>query len=295
MEIRQLEYLVALAESRQFTRAAESLGVAQPSLSQQIAKLERELGVTLVDRAPRGIHLTEAGTVLTIRARRVLAELEAARWELESLSELRAGRVRIGAMQTLGPVDLPGMLAEFHARHPEVELAVREELSETLAELVRTDQLDIAFLSASDRIRPSEDLLMESLASEPLVAVFPRDHRLAARRSVRFAELAGERFVAFREAATLRRVLTVAAGEAGFAPVIAFESNEIPRILALVGRGLGITILPKADVPDIGSELSTAGISPRLTRDVTLVWRAGRRLPPAAAAFLELARAESPG
>jgi DNA-binding transcriptional LysR family regulator len=296
MEIRQLEYLVALAEHGQFTRAARAEHVAQPSLSQQIARLERELGIRLVERGPRGVTLTDAGARLTVRARRVLAELAAAREELGDLGELRAGRVTIGAMQTLGPIDLPRLLSIFHDRHPGVELAVREELSESLAELLRSDQLDLAFLSMTDRIERADELVRVPMASERLLAVLPRSHRLAQRATVRMSELAGESFVAFRTGASLRHSLNVAAAEAGFEPQIAFESNEIPRILAMVGRGLGISVLPEGDAASARAPVASVRVRhPALVRDVTLAWRQGRRLSPAADAFLDLVRGSHEG
>src|SRR5688500_15653271 len=122
MDLRQLRYLVALADERHFTRAAAREHVAQPALSQQIRKLEDELGIPLVHRTTRQVALTEAGELVTGRARRVLAEIEAARAELQELWGLLTGRVTIGAMQTLGAFDLPLLLATFHERHPGVEL-----------------------------------------------------------------------------------------------------------------------------------------------------------------------------
>src|SRR5688572_23970928 len=127
MELRQLRYLVTLADERHFTRAAALLHIAQPALSQQIRRLEDELGIALVDRTTRHVALTAAGERLVARARRVLAEVEAATAELSELSGIRTGRVVIGAMRSTGPFDLSALLAAFHARHPGVELLVHEE------------------------------------------------------------------------------------------------------------------------------------------------------------------------
>src|SRR5579875_2359227 len=126
MDLRQLRYLVALAEERNFTRAAASEHIAQPALSQQIRRLEEELGIALVERTTRHVALTEAGELLVVRSRRILSELEAARAELEAVRGADIGHVRIGAMHTMGPVDLSLALAEFHERHPRVGLTVRE-------------------------------------------------------------------------------------------------------------------------------------------------------------------------
>src|SRR5690606_5818912 len=198
MELRQLRYLVALADERNFTRAARREHVAQPALSQQIRRLEAEVGLPLVDRTTRRASLTEAGEILVERARRALAEIQAGEAELAELAGIRAGRVAIGAMQTLGPFDLPLLLALYHGRYPEVELAVHEEPSEDLAERLRSDELDVAFLSVTRRIK-GDGLEFKRLATEEVVAVLPHGHPLAHRDTLRLEELAEERFIAFRE------------------------------------------------------------------------------------------------
>ena len=293
MDLRQLRYLVALADERHFTRAAAREHIAQPALSQQIRKLEDELGLPLVHRTTRQVALTEAGEVLTERARRVLGEVEAARAEMQQLAGLQTGRVTIGAMQTLAAIDLPLLLATYHERHPGIELAVREEPSDTLAAMLRADAVDLAILSVTDRIE-RRGLQLEQLASEELVAVLAPGHPLAGRRRLRFAELAGEEFIGFREGWALRHILEQAATEAGFVPQIAFESNEVTRIRALVARGLGVAVLPRSGVVDATDVAAVQLTDPRPTRDVTLAWRADRRHAPAAEAFIALARASAP-
>src|SRR6266567_508545 len=184
MELRQLRYLVALAEERHFTRAAAREHIAQPALSQQIRRLEQEVGLALVERTTRRVAMTEAGEVLVARARRVLAEIEAANTELESLSGVQTGHVQVGAMHTMGPIDLSIPLGIFNDRHPGVEITVRDQSSEELAEMLRVDELDLAFLSVTERIE-SHGLGLHQLVSEELVAVLPLDHRLGERRRVR--------------------------------------------------------------------------------------------------------------
>ena len=290
MDLRQLRSLVALAEERHFTRAAEREHLAQPALSQQIRRLEDEVGVALVHRTTRQVRLSEAGELLVARARRILAEVQAAEAELAGLTGLRSGRVTIGAMQTLGSFDLPLLLATFHERHPGVELAVREAPSDELASLLRADALDLAFLSLTDRIE-GHGLTLRHLATEELVAVLPPNHALASsRRRLELGALRDEPFISFREGGALRDLLVTAAGQAGFAPRIAFESNEIPRVRSLVARGLGVAILPRSGVEGAGQEIAVRALAePVPTRDVTLAWRADRRHAPAAAAFLDLA------
>src|SRR3979411_1522164 len=130
MELRQLRYLVALADEQHFTRAAAREPAAQPALSQQVRRLEAEIGLPLVERTTRRVSLTEAGATLVERARRVLAEIEAAQGDLRDLAGIRTGRVTIGATGPLGPVALSQLLATYYSRHPGVELTVRERPSE---------------------------------------------------------------------------------------------------------------------------------------------------------------------
>jgi DNA-binding transcriptional LysR family regulator len=288
MELRQLRYLVALADERHFTRAAEREHIAQPALSQQIRRLEAEVGLTLVERTTRRVAMTHAGDLLVGRARRMLAELEAAEAELASLAGVQAGRLSVGALHTMGPVDLSLLLSAFHGSYPAIELTVREQSSEELAEMLRVDEIDLAFLSVTEHIQ-SRGLTLQRLVSEELVAVLPTGHALARRPSVRFAELAGEAFVSFRRGSRLRELLERGAAEAGFDARIALESNEARRIRSLVSSGLGVAILPRSDATGPGAPVAVATlVEPALTRDVTLAARTKRRLSPAALTFREL-------
>lgn len=290
MDLRQLRYLVALAEERNFTRAAAREHIAQPALSQQIRRLEEELGLALVQRTTRHTAMTDAGDLLVARARRILAELDAANTELQGLRGIHTGHVTIGAMHTMGPVDLSLAMAIFHQRHPGVELTVREQASEEMAEMLRVDELDLAFLSVTEQIE-SRGLGLHQLVSEELVVLLPAEHRLGKRRRVRMAELADEQFISFRAGARLRELLVSAGRHAGFEPRVALESNESQRVRRLVARGLGVAILPRSDAEGPGADVAVATlVEPSLTRDITLAWREERRHGPAAAEFLELAR-----
>ncbi|HXO09975.1 MAG TPA: LysR family transcriptional regulator, partial [Solirubrobacteraceae bacterium] len=177
MDLRQLRYLVALAEEGSFTRAAASEHIAQPAVSQQIRRLEDELGLALVERTTRRVRLTDAGELLVVRARRIMAELDSAEIELQALRGMQGGHVTIGAMHTMGPVDLTLALALFSERHPQVQFTVREQSSEEMAEMLRVDELDLAFLSVTERVE-SHGLGLYQLVSEELVVLLPREHRL---------------------------------------------------------------------------------------------------------------------
>src|SRR5215217_7385018 len=175
MELRQLRYLVALADEQHFTRAAARLHIAQPALSQQVKRLEDEVGVALVDRTSRHVALTPAA-------------------ELSDLAGVRTGRVVIGAMRSTGRFDLSVLLAAFHGRHPGIELIVREEPSEVMLQRLHADALDVAFLSVN-RLDAGPDIELHPLLDEPLVALLAPGHRLAGRRGLDMEELRDERFV----------------------------------------------------------------------------------------------------
>ncbi|MCA1689984.1 MAG: LysR family transcriptional regulator [Actinobacteria bacterium] len=291
MDLRQLRYLVTLAEELHFTRAAAREHIAQPALSQQIRRLEDEVGLALVERTTRRVAMTDAGDLLVARARRILAEVDAAHDEMQQLSGVRTGRVTVGVMHTMGPVDISTALAIFHERRPGVELTVRENSSEELAEMLRVDELDLAFLSVTERIE-SHGLGLRQLVCEELVVVLPRHHRLSRRRRVRIEELAEDEFISYREGSRLRELLVFAARDAGFRPRVKLESNESRRIRRLVAQGLGVAILPRTDAEEPGADTVVANlVGPALTRDITLAWREERRHAPAALEFLELARA----
>jgi LysR family transcriptional activator of glutamate synthase operon len=289
MNLRQLRYLVALADERHFTRAAAREHVAQPALSQQIRSLEAELGQPLVERTTRKVAMTQAGELLVARARRALAELDAAQAELQSLAGVQTGRLSVGSLHTMGPVDLSLLLATFHERYPGIELTVREQSSEELAAMLRDDEIDLAFLSVTERIQ-SRGLALRPLVSEELVVVLPHDHELAASGRLHLRQLSHEPFISFRQGSRLRELLESSARRVGFDPRIAMESNESRRIRSLVSRGLGVAILPRSDADGPGAAVAVCGlVEPSLTRDITLASRAERRPSPAAEKFVELA------
>jgi DNA-binding transcriptional LysR family regulator len=288
MELHQLRYLVMLAEERSFTRAAARAHVAQPALSRQIRKLEDELGVPLVDRTSRRARMTDHGSALVERARRVLAEIDEARAEVRDARQLLAGRVAIGLTPTPGPVDVVGLLGAFHAKHPAVELALREDLSVTLADRLRADEIDLAFVSGIGG-SAREQLTLHALVREPLVAVLPPGHRLATRPRLRLRDLRGERLIAFPEGATIRATVSTAAAAAGFVPRIAFETYDLHRVRALVGQGLGVAVMPRSDAVRPGYEITVVPLLGRdLHHELFLAWRTARRLAPAAAAVVQL-------
>lgn len=286
MELRHLRCLVVLADERQFTRAAQRLGIAQPALSQQIRRLEAEMGLPLVDRTTRSVQLTAAGTKLAGHARRMLQEADLAVAELQDLRGLRAGRLAVGASHTIGALGLSDLLAEFHRRYPAVELRVQDDVSLELAAAVGRGELDIVFITM-----PGDGLALEShlVSHEALTCIVPPGHRLAGRRTLTMGDVAAETFVVFRRGATIRRRVDEAAEAAGFSPRVLFETNSVTRMGSLVAAGLGIAVLPASDAARFASSVVVVPFeSPALAHAVYVSWSARRRRSPAARAFAAL-------
>ncbi len=216
MELRQVRYFAAVARHRHFTRAAGELGLAQPALSQQVRALERELGVVLIDRGGRRVQLTDAGEAFLVWAERILADVAAAEAEMAEFAGLGRGRVIVGStpVQTLGRVDLPGLLAAFHARYPGVEVALREETTPILIGELEVGRIDVALGALMGDTVP-KGIVAEPLFAEDLVAMVEPSHPLANRPIVRLEELAEERFVLATPGSPIRRAVTDAAAAAG--------------------------------------------------------------------------------
>ncbi len=289
MDLHQLRSLVAVARHRHFTRAANELHIGQPAVSQHIRRLEAELGVALLSRTTRTVDLTDAGRLLVARAERALGELSAGVAELEELKGLLRGRLTLGAMQWLEPYDLAGTLADFHERYPAIEIRVVEEASDAMVEAVLADELDVAFVPLESRLPAG--LSCELLFEDELVAIVSPEHPLAARASVRLEQLRDEPFVFLRRGTGLRHSLEDAARRAGFEPHASFETNELSRVLALVGRGLGVSAVSRAVAQNAAELVRAIALRPALRRRVALVWRTGRHHSPAANAFVAHVRA----
>ena len=171
MELRQLRYTVAVATHRHFTRAAAAVPVAQPALSHQIKLLEQELGVELFERSRSGVRLTEAGEIFLLRARRALAEMDAAREEIAALKGLTTGRLVLGAMQALAGLDLPRLIAAFHAAYPGVDVSLREDSTRDMLTMTARGEIDLA-IAALDVERPA-GLEVAPLVREPVLVAVP--------------------------------------------------------------------------------------------------------------------------
>ncbi|GHA26511.1 LysR family transcriptional regulator [Streptomyces spiroverticillatus] len=281
MQFQQLRYFVAVAESRHFTRAAEELHVAQPSLSQQIRSLERELGADLFTRARGNIALTDAGGALLPLARRILADTDTARREVQELAQLRRGRVRLGATPSLCTGLLPDVLRTFHDAHPGIQLLVEEGGSHDLVRELARGALDLA-LVVLPLPTPSPALTTVELLHEDLVVVSSPTER-APRRPVRIADLRDTPMVMFRHGYDLRELTVAACRSAGFEPTFTVEGGELDAVLGFVRAGLGVAVVPRMVAERAGTGLRVTELArPGLRRTIALAHRSDVAPPRAA-------------
>lgn len=285
MELRQLRYFERVAALRSFSRAAAELHVAQSALSQQVRKLEAELGTELLRRTTRKVEPTQAGELALVRARRMLAEAESLRDDLDGLAGLVRGRVALGGVPPVGGLHPARMIADFKRAHPGVDFQVREDTAGTLFEMLRGDRIDLVLaLVAPGHGAPA--ISGVQLVEEELVVCVAADHPLAASKRVTMARLARCDLVAYGPRSALRDILVQALEAAGLEGRFALEANELETVKELAALGLGATLIPRSVARD-DERLQTRPLTPKLTVPVSLLWREGRRLTPAASAFAE--------
>jgi len=244
VELRQLEYFVAVAEECHFTRAARRMHVAQSGLSASIRALEVELGAPLFLRTTRQVELTQAGRALLPEARRALGTIESARDAVAAVQGLLRGTLSVGSLQCLHVVHLPAVLARFHEIHPGVEIRMRQSGNAELVEEVRAGRLDLAFVTRQPKI--ADDLRVSTLAAEPLVLACAPESPFATRESVALEELAGQPFVDFNADWGTRDEVDRALTAAGVERRVAVEVNDVHSLLDFVGFGLGVALVPQS-------------------------------------------------
>ncbi|MFI0406105.1 LysR family transcriptional regulator [Actinomadura sp. 3N508] len=289
MELRQLEYFVAVAEEAGFTRAAARLHVAQPGVSAQIKQLERELGQPLFDRSARTVRLTEVGEAVLPYARAALAAVEGARLSVDALAGLLRGRVTIGTSDWIESLDLPGMLAGFRHDHPNVEITVVQEKADALFGALRDGRIDLAFLSMGSE--PPEGITTHVVTEQDLYAAVGRGHPLARRSTIPLRALADEDLICPPKGTGPRIVLDAACADAGFSPRVAFEAGEAPVLAQLAAHGLGMAVVPEPATRARPDGLHAIPVvRPRLIARTALAWRTEAPRSPAARALITRAR-----
>jgi DNA-binding transcriptional LysR family regulator len=247
MDVRQLEYVVAIAEEGSFTRAAQRCHIVQSALSHQVARLESELGVKLFERTSRSVRLADAGLLILPYARQVLGDMAEARNAVDALSGITRGRLRIGMTQTAGrALDLIALIGDFHRQYPEIELSTLSGPGGELIEAVHDGQLDVAVAAMRPQGVPDGIVFHMTIESEPLVAVVAAAHRLAARKRVNLQDLASAGpFVEFLTGTTLRDQVDAAFAAVGARRESSFEVGQIADMVRYAASGLGTAIVPR--------------------------------------------------
>jgi DNA-binding transcriptional LysR family regulator len=291
MDVRQLEVFLEVAHRQSFTQAARALGVAQPAVSQIVARLEDELGLALFDRTSRRVRLTEAGTRLLAHAERIRADLAVARREMAALRETAPGRLIVGATPTVATHLLPRALAAFRAECPAIEVVLREGGTGTVANMVERGAVDVAII-----VLPVEhaDLVTSPLLTEPLLlAVAEHSPITQADGPVSLRVAADEPFILYRASYHLRSATIDGCRAAGFEPHVALEGGEMETVLRMVAAGLGVSLVPQlafegAPRPGV---VALPVRDPPLERTLALAWRSDRPPGAVAVAFIATLRA----
>ncbi|WP_431903859.1 LysR family transcriptional regulator [Nonomuraea sp. bgisy101] len=286
MELRQLDYFVAVAEEANFTRAAERLHVAQPWVSAQIRQLERELGQPLFDRSGRTVSLTEVGAAVLPYARAALSAVEGARRTVDEFAGLVRGRVAIGTSSSLASlIDLPELLTGFHLRHPAVEITLTEDTTDGMIERVRAGRLDLAVLGLGRTTPP--DISLHTIAADALVVAVAHDDPFARRTSLTLQDIAERPLICLREGTGMRTTMNEAFAAARIKPHIAFEASDVNLLIQLTAKGLGVAVLPEPMVRKNAEILRAVPLDqPRLTGRLVLAWRSQEPATPAARALI---------
>ena len=303
MELRQLEYFVAVAEEASFTRAASRVHVAQPGVSAQVRRLESELGQQLLDRSGRSVRLTEVGSAVLPFARAALDAVANARLAVDDLAGLVRGQVTVGMVSGCALPALAELLAGFHDRHPGVAIALVEDNSDRLVERLRDGRLDLALIGWAEQTPADIDSVV--LVDEELVAVVAPGHPLAGTGAgtgagagaragagaITIRQLRDLPLVSLPRGTGVRAALDAACAAAGFTPRIVFEASALPMVVELAGRGLGLAVVP-ASIPNGPGILRLT--DPQLRSRLELAWPSAPAANPAARALIEQARALGP-
>ena len=296
MNLRDLQYLVALAEHRHFGRAAAACFVSQPTLSTQVRKLEEDLGVALVERAPRKVMLTPAGRDMVERARRILAEVEQMKESARRTRDPEAGTVRLGMFPTLGPYLLPHVVPRLRERFPRLELLLVEEKTPVLLERLQEGRLDAALLALPLH---DESLHLEFLFEEPFLLAVPRGHALARAGALAMDDLADERLLLLEDGHCLREQALDVCRLAGASEKTEFRATSLETLRQMVAAHVGVTLLPVLSVkPPVARSDDIRLLpfrAPAPSRRIAMAWRRSSAMAGFLSQLAEVFRTLPPG
>ena len=289
MEMHRVRYFLAVADTLNFTRAAEQCHVSQPSLTRAIQQLEEELGGLLLRRERKLTHLTDFGRLLEPHLRQLAADAEAAKTTAKRFLSLSQAQIRLGVMCTVGPVGFMGFLAGFRGANPGCEITLLEGVPKRLSAMLMEGELDVAVMAQPELFNERFDVL--SLYRERFCIAFPTGHRLEQQKRVRVVDVAGETYLR-RINCEYRDFLADRLREHGLATSVGFESEREDWIQMMVAAGFGVCFLPEFSptIPGVRTQPLT---DPEVAREVSLVSMSGRRFSPAVLTFIRAIRAHN--
>ncbi|SDD76975.1 hydrogen peroxide-inducible genes activator [Ruegeria marina] len=289
--LRQLTYFSTLVAAGQYRRAARSLGISQPSLSLQIAALEKAIGARLIERRRSGLILTPEGRDVSELVARILREVDALTLYTSPMRDNMSGTLRLGSTPTIGPYLLPRVLRQLHRQFPKLKLAIRDGAPQELTEDLVAGRYDMILTQLPVG---RDDIKVAALFREPLELAVDPDHRLAAAGQVRQFDLAGETMLSLSPAYALHRQIQVLCQNAGAHLSTEFEGTSLDALRQMVSLGMGITLLPAlyvaSEVRARQADVTTRPLRPAMHRTVGLAWRAASGKPPAIDRFTDLMR-----
>ncbi|MDF1485530.1 LysR substrate-binding domain-containing protein [Ramlibacter sp. H39-3-26] len=280
VSLRQLRVFQAVAQERNFSRAGTRIGLTQPAVSRTVRELESQLGVRLLDRTTREVHLTDAGRSLAARLERALEELEMALQDVRGMASGLRGRVRVASSPTLSASLMPACIAECARVYPDVQLVLLDRIQQDVLDSVRAGEVDFGVV-----IDPPDpaDLYCERILTDPFCLVLPTAHRLARRKRIPWAALAGEKLVLLDHASGSRRLIDAALLQHHAPCEVVQEVGHPTTAFSMVEAGLGLSVLPALALPAARLQgLAVRALSPGVTRDIMLVHRRNRAPGPLA-------------
>jgi DNA-binding transcriptional LysR family regulator len=288
LSVTRLRVLKEVAYRGSFSAAAQALSYTQSAISQQVATLEAEAGIALLERHPRGVSLTAAGQTLVAHAEGILARLDAADAALSAIAGLRGGRLRMASFPTAGATLMPVAIAIFRSSYPEVELTLAEGEPEEIVPRLRAGELDLALLfefAGETLLQPDMERL--ELTEDPMYLALPREHPLADRRRLRLEDLRDQSWVQTSLASPCARHVVRSCHAAGFEPIVSFESDDYQTVQGLVAAGVGVALIPELALSVVREDIVIRALSPRPpARQVIAAVSGGARLVPAAQTML---------
>jgi len=285
VEIHQLGYVLAVAHHQNFSRAAEDIKISQPSLSQQINKLESELGISLFERTTRFVQLTPAGREFVTHARRIMSELSEARRCIQEYVSIKKGHLSLGALAVIGYYNLPNLVSSFQENFPGIKLNILEGQCEELLCMLHSSKIDAAFVQIT---KSNHNFRLYTLVTDKMVLVTNHHHPLANRLSVDLKELQNEKFILTPATSGHYQDFHNSCLAANFIPNIVLNCAVVKTMLSFVREGLGITVLSsKVAAAERDAGIKIISLKPTIHREITLATRNSTDLPPALKVFLK--------